>query len=422
MRLFAIAALVLLAMPIGSIAATDAETQQAAALAQAHHRFSDAIKRSFALIEADPFYKDPDNRAAGTAYVASMIIRTLEEDVVQDADFPFFRVLDPRIREGGDNADQRYLIARLRGGEKYRVWGRLGNQRRLALQIWAGDPWLQNGGHVVSSLDMEDIRFDRDGHFEVIIAPEKLPGNWMRTDADATRLFVRQIFSNWSEETPGEVHIDRIGFEGALKPAPTASAMADKLNRAADNLLQVVQTWPAFVRAQYIGAMAPNTVVPIPNLLALGGAKGRWMAKGNFDLQEDEALIVTNWPSSARYQGIQLTDAWFSSLEYANRQSSLTTDQSQLSSDGAYHFVISARDPGVANWLDTTGLRRGVILLRYDGMREVEVPKDKWPTAKKVKLADLRAHLPADTPLVSAEQRRAAIAERRHHVQVRFGN
>jgi hypothetical protein len=146
------------------------------------------------------------------------------------------------------------------------------------------------------------------------------------------------------------------------------------------------------------------------------------MTEGHFDLADDEALIVTTWPTSANYQGIQLTDRWFSSLEYANRQSSLTADQAYRTADGAFHFVISAKDPGVQNWLDTDGLRQGVILLRYDGMKEAEFAKDKWPTTLKVKLSELRKYLPADTPVFAADQRSAEIAERRRHVQQRFGD
>jgi hypothetical protein len=44
----------------------------------------------------------------------------------------------------------------------------------------------------------------------------------------------------------------------------------------------------------------------------------------------------------------------------------LTTDQARLSDDGAYHFIVSTRDPGFHNWLDTEGFKRGVIMLRYD--------------------------------------------------------
>ena len=40
----------------------------------------------------------------------------------------------------------------------------------------------------------------------------------------------------------------------------------------------------------------------------------------------------------------------------ANRQSSLNGHQAVLDPDGVFRAVISARDPGVPNWLDTGGV------------------------------------------------------------------
>jgi hypothetical protein len=145
------------------------------------------------------------------------------------------------------------------------------------------------------------------------------------------------------------------------------------------------------------------------------------MSNGHFDLAPDEALVVTIWPIDARYQGIQLTDPWFSSLEYANRVTSLSADQARASADGAYHFVVAARDPGVQNWLDTTGLPKGAMLIRFDGSALDTFPKDKQPVAQKVRFEALREALPADTPVFTPAMREAQIAERRRHVQIRFG-
>ena len=146
------------------------------------------------------------------------------------------------------------------------------------------------------------------------------------------------------------------------------------------------------------------------------------MVNGWFDLADDEAMVVTAWPVGADYQGIQLMDLWMESLEYANRQTSLTTDQAQPDDDGAFRFVISSRDPGVANWLDTVGRRRGLVFLRYDGVTGSTFDPGRRATGEKVRLADLEAHLAADTARASADERRRAIASRRKHVQIRFGN
>jgi hypothetical protein len=72
--------------------------------------------------------------------------------------------------------------------------------------------------------------------------------------------------------------------------------------------------------------------------------------------------------------------------------------------------VVSAEDPGVVNWLDTMGLERGVIILRFCGATNA-VP----PQARVVELADVAASLP-DTRSCTADERRAQIAKRREGV------
>lgn len=83
--------------------------------------------------------------------------------------------------------------------------------------------------------------------------------------------------------------------------------------------------------------------------------------------------------------------------------------------------MISHRDPGVQNWLDTTGLRHGFMLLRFDGTNGVPIPAEQSPRLQKVRFQQLHEYLPADTPTFDAEQRRHAIEQRRRHVQQRFG-
>ncbi len=387
----------------------------------AYGRFADAVREAGEIVKRHPFYRDPVNRASGFAFISGMLIATLEEDLVQDPDFPLFRILDFRIREGGDNPDQRYLFTRVRGDATYRIWGWLGKQSGLEFQLYAGEPWRKGGGRSVSTLPFEDIRFDEDGGFEIFLSPTKRAGNWLENASDASELIVRQVFSDWKNETPGEVHIDRLGFEGKSKPVMTQASMAERLERAADDLTRTVATWPDFVVARYMQAQPANTLSAPADPTAVGGVAGRFMSNGHFELAPDEALVVSLWPIDARYQGIQLTDPWFSSLEYANRQTSLSADQAYRSPDGAYHIVVAARDPGVQNWLDTTGLPKGAMLIRFDGSALESFPKSKVPVARKVRFEALRAALPADTPAFSAAMRDAQIAERRRHVQIRFG-
>ena len=63
---------------------------------------------------------------------------------------------------------------------------------------------MKGGGRVVSNLSMEQVKFGPDGTFEVTLSPKQVAGNWMENAPDSTKLMVRQIFSDWKNERPGE--------------------------------------------------------------------------------------------------------------------------------------------------------------------------------------------------------------------------
>jgi hypothetical protein len=82
--------------------------------------------------------------------------------------------------------------------------------------------------------------------------------------------------------------------------------------------------------------------------------------------------------------------------------------------------VIAHRDPGVPNWLDTTGHPEGFMAPRWAYFEKP--PPEIWPTisAGKVRFDEIRKHLPASTRSVSDGERREAIRIRQLHVQRRF--
>ena len=390
-------------------------------LAESFDALLDTLRDRAAWLRDHPFYEDEENQPGAYAFLLHMLIGHLEEDLLFDPDFPTFRVIDPRTRSGGDNADQRYLMSRVTGGETYRIWGRVGAERRVEFQIYAGDPYVAGGGgRSAGFLAHEDLQVAPDGTFEVIASPDRRPGNWLENPPDGTRILVRQTYGAWADADMGEIHIDRVGHEGDLRPARSADDLRAGLERATAGVDLHVGLWPEMVRNLYVESRPANTISDPIDPGAVGGVSGRFMAFGLWDLADDEALVVTTWPADGNYQGIQLTDLWWSSLEYANRQTSLTGDQAVAGDDGSYTFVLAATDPGVANWLDTMGRRRGVIMLRFDGTRSPEFEPAHEPVARVVPRSELDRELGPGVPRIDPAGRRAAIAARRRHVQVRF--
>ncbi len=244
--------------------------------------------------------------------------------------------------------------------------------------------------------------------------------NWLENAADTDTLIVRQIYADWSAEYPGQIHIDRVDTLGTPRPAYTTADVAARLHAAAQEMYSATTVWPNFVAQRYLERMPANTISPLMDTATLGGVNGRWMANGHFELHPDEVLLIRTWPTDAAYQGLQLTDLWFASLDYADRVSSLNTHQALLAADGSYYFAVSASDPGYANWLDTGGLERGVFLLRFDGLKQ-EIPRAQWPSVQLVKRTELRESIPGFAE-VSAAARAETLRERRRHVQVRYND
>ena len=69
--------------------------------------------------------------------------------------------------------------------------------------------------------------------------------------------------------------------------------------------------------------------------------------------------------SPPQYIGFHLANLWGESLDYANHQTSLNGFQAERDADGVLRYVIAHRDPGVPNWLDTTGHREGFLAPRW---------------------------------------------------------
>jgi len=108
------------------------------------------------------------------------------------------------------------------------------------------------------------------------------------------------------------------------------------------------------------------------------------------------------------------------SLDYINHQTSLTADQARIDVDGMLRFVISERNPGVANWLELTGRSRAYVQLRWQRLTRDLGPED-GPTAEVVPYADLGQRLPFyDSARVTPQEWRARIAARQAAVAERM--
>src|SRR5262249_56680375 len=61
-----------------------------------------------------------------------------------------------------------------------------------------------------SFLMSDDVRFEPDGSFEVILSQEKRPGNWLALRPDSVGVLVRVVYHDRAPETPPRMQIERL--------------------------------------------------------------------------------------------------------------------------------------------------------------------------------------------------------------------
>jgi hypothetical protein len=153
---------------------------------------------------------------------------------------------------------------------------------------------------------------------------------------------------------------------------------------------------------------------------AAGGLVSQLGSHGHYVLGDDDAVVITASAGSASYRSIVLHDMWLTSLEYREHQSSLTNAQMAPDADGRFTYVISLRDPGVHNWLDTAGTHEVLVLHRWQGFPHESAGAVPTITSRQIKLAELSSALPPGVARVDAAQRRAQLAKRAADYDRRF--
>ncbi len=377
--------------------------------------FIESLVKSGEFVQSHKYYSSDREKAQAYIHILSSLINMIKQEVINDHDFPYFNNLNTFTKTGMDNADQTYHQTFLDGSGMYRVWGTRGSSNTISFTTYLPDT-LSKSLYV-----LDDLKYNEDGSFEIILGGENNDfDNWMPLENDSIRLLVRQTLSNWNKEMPGTIHIDRIDKEKGLYPIINADTVSENLLSLANEVLSNVSRWPDY-HLKIVEQLMPLNSISKPRQVGqTGGLSGRLMSVGHFNLQDDQVLIIKAWPTDSTYQGIQLGNPWWQSLDYANRVSSLTLDQSKISSDGAIYYLLSTIDPGYYNWLDIEDFNRGVILMRYDGLKNASLDEHLYPSAQLININDLDKFLPSDEELISKDERMNQILNRRKHVQKRF--
>jgi hypothetical protein len=366
---------------------------------------------------------DPDSKARFAPAAREIALLAVLHAVNTDPERPslLYAELPPRSIGGAeiagsrgldDNPDTVYRFATVDGRSHFVISGKVRPNRPVVNEFSVlTDDWV-----TVGNISGKDLAVGPDGTFSITIDPDPAAGrpNHIQTRDGASYLVIRDTLADWSRDKPNLLSIRRV--EPPTAPAPDDAALAEVAAR-------YVRKW--FDKTVELHAMAfgqPANYFPQPEIRkTMGMLVTQAYSVGHFALRPDQALVLTLRTGGAGYAVVPATNIWGLTNDPVHHSASLNTTQAVRDPDGAYTFVLSARDPQVANWIGPEGMTQGFLFLRWAAI-DPHHPADDKPSisAKVVPMSDLAASLPAMLPRVDAAARRRQLAARAEAYEQRW--
>ena len=325
-----------------------------------------------------------------------------------DAEHPDWAPLWNPVFACQPNPDDIYLYSPIRGDLRYRVSGNRGTVRKLIFVAQRGLPGMVDDFTQISdATNIDDTEFEvgPDGEFEIIFSRERpagYSGNWFPFSPNVDAFYVRYRMYDWENERDPQITIECLD---PVPPKPRLS-IADISGR-----LELMTKFPERSNRMFYqmqNAIKAQVGINHFDPVRYAGMDRQVYWPAVFELDDGEALIIeTEMPEACPYWNVQLNDPYFNAVEYVYRLSSLNGATAKISADGKLRVVIALEDPGAPNWLDPAGFREGTIYGRW-----YDCSSTPTPTIKRVPLAELRDHLPPDTPAVTASERAEELRRR----------
>jgi hypothetical protein len=306
-----------------------------------------------------------------------------------------------------NNPDTIYRIAQVDGGSRYELHGRLSKHPAIDHSISVLSPDL----NTLSPPLGNDLIVEQDGSFSVFIdnSPGEPGTNHLKLGPGRSQLLIRDTLRDGSIERP--MTLDLVRTNGPPRaPAPTFAELEDRAIAGLQIMLRTALSVEKLIAVEHVNQLAQPVVRSSGGFLATQANN-----IGHLNIEDDEAFILTIDMGGAEYFGFPVHNRWQAQDNFVSRQSSLNNFQASPNPDGTYTFIVSPKDTGTRNWIDTVGQHDIVLQLRWQGL-SAEADSGQGPrivSQSLVKLSQLSSVLPSSTSYVDADQRFEQLAARK---------
>jgi len=325
--------------------------------------FCDRLKEAGKVISEARAPGDELTRAEGYRYLSRLTRLALEKHLehADPAAPTFYSLSHETAKIGCDNPDSFYQNAVLDGQFEYRVSGTRGTAAYLGIGAYYGNYGSDAPSGCSGYLEGAQLELDEQGGFELLLGGEKKPGNWIALRPDSSMLIVRQVFLDRVNEAAGNLAIERTG--GNSPRMLDITALEDGLDAAA---AFVKGTAVMFAEWAEEFERCPGELIAMDSARTAGahGDPNISFYMGAWQLEEGEALLVELVAPPCLYWNFQLNNHWMESLDYRWQRIHVNSHDAVEDSDGVVRIVISPSDPGLPNYLHTSGHGHGTMGLR----------------------------------------------------------
>ncbi len=389
---------------------------------QAHfNRFLDQLKAMGDKIVGPTGAKGSRERAEGFRYLIALMAAAQELEMEVDRTRPrLTRMFTPMRSFIADGTDTLYHEAKLDAACSYECMVRRGEDLFFSIVVYASDD--EGMREMISFLIDEHIDFDTDQIATIHISAQRPKGakNWLELKGREPFVLTRQYFpesvldvddGRYREATMSIRCVDPVPGPGPYRTEDLAAGldrivtfMHDTVDAAlgisafvALNTIEYEQDEASPTRIGTDGGLmldeerhdeyTPDEIVDMidPKVVAnnLPGP-GIGYVGASFKLADDEAILIAGKDVPCRYWSCQLFNHFLQSGDYRYHTVSLNNRQVRFDDDGSFRIYASRENPGVENWLDTEGHRRGQVVLRT-----LLAETDMEPELSVIKIADI---------------------------------
>ncbi|EME23385.1 DUF1214 domain-containing protein [Rhodococcus triatomae] len=336
-------------------------------------------------ILSDPIVpQDELTQAEGVRYL-SRLLRYATINCVEYTDprWPqFTSAPNPNMmtKIGADNPDNIYMRANISGKYIYRITGTRGTIPLITFGSRVNRYHIDGTMLQTGDLHIHDLEVDENGRFEFIASvDEPAEGAWLPLAPDSNLISVRQTYANRRAEVPGELSIECLDPDGEFVPL-TEDELGRRLDRAIGMLKGSAATFLEWSR----------DFMPQPNEIfdrgqeqfqKAGGDPTIFYFHGYWKLAEDEAWVIETEVPNCEYYNFVLQNFWVESLDYHRTNIYINNHTAKLNDDGTLTIVVSAKDPGYGNWINTDGHAEGTWAMRW-----IKADSHPIPTSKVITL------------------------------------